>query len=558
MGQNPSQVGIFFRSTRYYVPFSEKSKRNEGKNTKFLTQILVDWQKKAFFLWLFFVQSLFAGEKTPKDVSVQELLAQGLSPKLVAQWKAKANQSRESFFEWKRSLAGNDAKLVSKVWKVLHLSYPKAQKSELQQGKPTQKEFAKVAKGNQNPSQTSETKVDEVFVGLSTQNLDVRNLPLEEKNHSAVSIGGNQNGNRYVLEKRDEQFLYGIDLNLQSYRITSGSRYKPIPHFYFDKDPNFYSQLDRPGSPLPQPIQSSHFFGTQFPYEGKKGELGGFFANGFSHHPGIYFSSPNNSYAGVWSPGGQKSSFFVNDTIQLDTFGNHRIQSETIFDKKESVGFLYTKSESKDSVYFFDSTVYRDSPLLYGNVANGEIRPEIPQTLGYARGSYKHLFGGEGLSSQEGHRYETGSSVFFPMFASNWGNLLYRYRKYNETGNYHFEEIGRGVFYEWRKDKTVISLGFESRERGGQWEGKIAIPISSGQLIELSALFREGQLYTRSWFENWTYASDFNINLSDREEILKLKFVSSFLSLNVSYSKREESPNPILFINFQFLHRMEI
>ncbi|TGM01240.1 hypothetical protein EHQ79_07245 [Leptospira jelokensis] len=518
----------------------------------------MDWQKKTLFLWLFFVQSLFAGEKTPKDVSVQELLTQGLSPKLVAEWKENLKLSRESFLDWKRSLKGNDAKLVSKVWKVFRLSYPKTPKSEPPPKKPTKNELARTTKGNLHPNQTNETPTDGVFVGLGTQNLDVRNLPIEEKNHSTVCVGGNQNGNRYVLEKRDEQFLYGVDFTKQSYRFTSGSRYKPIPHFYFDKDPNFYSQLDRPGSPLPQPLQSSHFFGIQLPYEGKKREFGSFFANGFSHHPGFYFNSPNNSYAGVWSPGGQKSSLFVNDTYQFESFGNHRIQSESIFDKKETVGFLYIKSESKDSVYFFDSTIYRDSPLLYGNVANGELRPEIPQTLGYARGSYKHLFGGEGLSSLEGHRYETGSSVFFPLFVSNWGNLLYRYRKYSERGNYQFEELGRAVIYEWRKEKTVISIGFEAREKRGQWEGKIAIPISSGQLIELSALFREGNFYTRSWFENWTYASDFNINLSDREEILKIKFISSFMSLNVSYSKKEESPNPILFINFQFLQRFEI
>lgn len=560
MGQNASQVGIFFALAKEYVPFSKKSKRNEGKNSKILTPILVDWQKKALFLWVFFVQSLFAGEKTPKDVSVQELLKQGLSPKLVAIWKSKANQSREAFLEWKRSLQGKEAKLVSKVWKVLNLSYPKPPKSDSISRKPKNTGPNKSRSWEEGPrKETSPSLVtNELFVGLSYQNLDVRNLPIEEKNHSGIFLGGNHNGQRYSIEKRDEGFLYGIDFTSQRYRLTSGSRYKPIPHFYFDKDPNFYSQMDRPNSPLPQPIQNSHFFGSQIPLFGQKAELGGFFSQGFSPHPGIYFTSPNKSYASVWSPGDTKSSFFMNDQFALEKWGKHRIQSESIFDKKESVGFLYTKSESQNSEYFFDSTLYRDSPLLYGNVASGEFRPEIPQTLGYMRGSYKHRFGGETLSSIEGHRYESGVSGFFPFWISDWGNLLYRYREYKESGSYQLTEIGRAVCYEWRKEKTVWSVGYEWRELGGQWEGKIAIPFQSGQLIELSALFREGNLKTRAWFENWTYATDFNINLTEREEILKLKFVSSFLSLNVSYSKREENPNPILFLNFQFLHRFEI
>ncbi|TGM54954.1 hypothetical protein EHQ91_08360 [Leptospira biflexa] len=517
----------------------------------------MDWQKIALILWFIFVQSLFAGEKLPKDVSVETLLKRGFSPKLVAIWKQKTQGTREDFFLWKRNLRGKEASLVAKLWKEEALSYPPA-KQRL--GKAEENRNQSMANRTSDPRSLSPDPFlgEYWFVGLSHQNLDVQYLPREEKNHSAISLGGFQKGQRFVFEKRDDEFLYGLDLVKNSYRLTSGNRYKPIPHFYFAKDPNFYSQMDRPNSPLPQPLQSSHFFGYQFPMEGKHLEFGIYSAPGFSAYPGIYYVSPNKSYSGVWSPGENKSSFFINDFFDLQNGGKHRVQSESIFHPKESVGFFYSKSEMNDSSIFFDSTLYRDSPLLYGNLSIGENRPEIPQTLGYMRGSYKHLLGGETLSSMDGHRYERGVSGFFPLFVSDLGNIIYRYREYNESGNYNFNEIGRAIFYEWRKDRTVCSLGFESRDLGGQWEGKIAIPIYLGQLLELSAILREGNLKTRAWFENWTYASDFNINLTDREEIIKIKYVSHFLSLNVSYSEKENMPAPIVFINFQFLHLFEI
>lgn len=523
---------------------------------------MVDWQKITLFLWFIFVQSLFAGEKTPKDVPVSTLLKTGFPPKLVATWKEKANGPREAFFKWKSGLKGKEAALVSQIWKTESLSYPVEPKTK-------EKDSRNEVRMNQEmflggiPGPFSQSKVsdpflgDGWFLGLSHQNLDVQYLPRDEKNHSAFAVGRIQKGNRFILEKRDEEFLYGIDFVTHSFRFTSGNRYKPIPHFYFAKDPNFYSQMDRVNSPLPQPIQSSHFFGYQFTNISKNLEIGIYTAPGFSLYPGVYITSPNKSYSGVWSPGENKSSLYVNDSYDLGNLGKHRIQSESIFNPKETVGFLYSKSEFQDSKFLFDSTIYRDSPLLYGNVSSGEIRPEIPQTLGYLRGSYKHLIGGEGLSSMEGHRFEKGSSFFFPFVVSEIGNILYRYRSYFESGNYEYNEIGRAVFYEWRKDRSVCSVGFESREFGGQWEGKIAVPIRSGHLLELSTIFREGNLKTRAWFENWTYASDFNINLTDREEIIKLKYVSPFLSLNVSYSEKENVTAPILFINFQFLHLIE-
>lgn len=94
---------------------------------------------------------------------------------------------------------------------------------------------------------------------MSYQNLDVRYLPRKEKNHSSVFLGGKGKGQIWILEKRDEEFSYGVNLTYKPFRFTSGSRYKPIPHFYFAKDPNFYSQLERTGSPLPQPITFSNF-----------------------------------------------------------------------------------------------------------------------------------------------------------------------------------------------------------------------------------------------------------------------------------------------------------
>ncbi|EMY62368.1 hypothetical protein [Leptospira terpstrae] len=512
-------------------------------------------------MWISLVQTLNAVEKTPDQVSVPQLLQAGFPPHLAATWKTKAKLSPEKFLEWKRSLKGKEANLVSRVWKEQEINLYTSKQRFHGNDSPNSKSFkyAKDIKSKDIPTKSLEgsDSLYELFLGMSYQNLDVRYLPRKEKNHSSLFIGGRGKGQIWILEKRDEDLSYGANLTSQQFRFTSGSRYKPIPHFYFAKDPNFYSQLERTDSPLPQPILQSHFFGYRFLKEGKEYEWGIYHANAFSVYPGIYFVSPNKSYSAVWSAGENKSSFYINDNWNSKDWGNHRVQSESILNQKESVGFFYLKSESPESKYFLDATVYRDSPLLYGVVSPSEVRPEIPQILGYTRGSFKHFLGFEYLNSLEGHRKESGRSGFFPFFLSEWGNLLYRYREYNESGNYQWNEIGRAAFYEWRKEKAVVSFGFEARENGGQWEGKLAIPIDNGNLLEFSAIFREGQPKTRAWFENWTYATDFNINLTDRAEIIKLKWVSPFISLNVSYSEKENDPNPILFINFQLLQKID-
>ncbi|TGK84438.1 hypothetical protein EHQ31_00625 [Leptospira montravelensis] len=525
----------------------------------------MDWQKFGVILWILFVQTLVAVEKKPDQVSVPQLLKAGFPPHLAAAWKEKSKQPPEKFLEWKKSLKGKEAALVSKVWKEQKITlYDNKQRLAYNKTYRKNEKSTKEEKNQKSKeTQTSKPKEgfdssDELFFGLSYQNLDVRYLPRKEKNHSSVFLGGKGKGQIWILEKRDEEFSYGVNLTYQTFRFTSGNRYKPIPHFYFAKDPNFYSQLERTGSPLPQPITYSNFLGYRLLNDAKEYELGIYHANAFSYYPGVYFVSPNKSYSGVWSPGDNKSSLYINDSWNHKEWGSHRIQSESIFNKKESVGFVYLKSESPESKFFLDATVYRDSPLLYGIVSPEEVRPQIPQSLGYSKISFKHWIGSEFLGSKEGHRYENGRSGFFPCFISEWGNLIYRYREYNESGNYHWNEIGRAVFYEWRKEKAVVTFGFESRENGGQWEGKLAMPFGTSNLLELSGIFREGQPKTRAWFENWTYATDFNINLTDRQEIIKLKWVSSFISLNVSYSEKENDPNPILFINFQLLHKIDL
>lgn len=524
----------------------------------------MDWQKIGVILWISFVQTLFAVEKKPDQVTIPQLLKAGFPPHLAAAWKEKSKQSPEKFLEWKKSLKGKEAALVSKVWKEQQITvYESKQKFAGNHTDPKNERYPEKEKNPKTRETTSKTKEtqdfsDELFFGMSYQNLDVRYLPRKEKNHSSVFFGSKGKGQIWILEKRDEEFSYGVNLTYKPFRFTSGSRYKPIPHFYFAKDPNFYSQLERTGSPLPQPITFSNFFGYRLLVDTKEYELGIYHAASFSSYPGLYFVSPNKSYSGVWSAGDNKSSLYINDSWNHKDLGSHRIQSESISNKQESVGFVYLKSESPGSQFFFDATAYRDSPLLYGVVSPEEVRPQIPQSLGYTRISYKHLVGSEFLSSVEGHRYENGRSGFFPFFFSEWGNLIYRYREYNESGNYQWNDIGRAGFYEWRKEKAVISFGFESRENGGQWEGKLAIPFGTNNLLELSGIFREGNLLTRAWFENWTYATDFNINLTDRAEIIKLKWVSPFISLNVSYSEKENDPNPILFINFQLLQKIDL
>jgi len=395
------------------------------------------------------------------------------------------------------------------------------------------------------------------FLSGTYQILDTRYLPMEMRNHSSLLVGGTFNYGKAIFEKRDTEFTYGTELNYRYLHIFSGQRYKPLPNFYFAKDPNFFSNFDRKDSYLPQPLNESYFAGVNFNPTGTSHMIGIYSAKSVSPEPGLYFVSPNKSYSITIAPHTKIGSLYINDSFKnfLLRSWNTNLQGEGIGKVENYVGFFYLRSVSEELKLKIDITTYRDNQFISLPTSDFEGKNGIKQDLGYIRFRYKEYFVMEGLNSKEGLRYESGYGLQVPFLYGDWGALVMRFRNYSEEGFYHVSAGGRGLFYEFRNQKTIFSLGSEIRDRHYQWEGKVSVPLNNMYFLELSCLYREAGIPMRSWFENWSYATDFNMNLVDRREIWKLKFVGPDLSLNLSISEKSDSQTFIYYANFQFNHR---
>lgn len=130
----------------------------------------MDWQKIGVILWISFVQTLFAVEKKPDQVTIPQLLKAGFPPHLAAAWKEKSKQSPEKFLEWKKSLKGKEAALVSKVWKEQQITvYENKQKLAEESTYQKKERYPEKEKNPKTKETTTKTKEapdfsDELFL----------------------------------------------------------------------------------------------------------------------------------------------------------------------------------------------------------------------------------------------------------------------------------------------------------------------------------------------------------------------------------------------------------
>jgi len=404
------------------------------------------------------------------------------------------------------------------------------------------------------PVKNKELNEDFFFVGGSYQVLDLRNIPLDKRNHSSLLVGRMFKLGKLLFEKRDEHFVYSAELQNRYFYFSAGNRYKPLPNFYFAKDPNFFSNFDKKDSFLPQPLTESYFLGMYLFPSTQNFLFGVYSAKNVSEEPGFYLVNQNKSYAATLSGQNKIGSLFINDKFR-NVFGagwNLNLQGEAQGKTNNYVGFFYLRGLSDNNRLKIDLTGYRDNQLLLLSTNDSLEKNGVKQDLAYARIRYREYYVLETLSSTEGLRYESGYGVHLPFLYGEWGAFIFRYRDYTEDGFYVNRKKGYGLFYEYRDLNTVFSIGAESRDKHYQSEMKMSFPFPEQYFLEISCLYRESGLAMRSWFENWSFATDFNMNLVDRKEIWKLKFVGPDVSLNISISEKYDSPTYIYYANFQF------
>ncbi len=468
---------------------------------------------------------------------------------------ARAGKEKETFQLWLDKLPDKKRK------KILAVLLSNNVKLKIEKTKPSLNGLNTKSKTNATisipKSRTNDESPDFFFVGGSYQILDTRYLPLDRRNHSSLFLGQSTSHTKWILEKRDTKFVYGFETHYSYFDLYLGNRYKPIQNFYFAKDADFFSNFDSNKSHLPQPLNESYFLGFKLNPNSTNSLFGVYSSKSVSEEPGLYLVSPEKKYSLTWAPYTRIGSLFINDSYTFGTTNVWRtnVQGEALGRSDNFVGFLYTRSQNQNGDIKIDATVYRDKDILAIPTSELFERNGTTQDLGYSRIRWKEYFALEALNSLQGLRVESGYGIHFPLLYGNYGALVVRYRDYKEDGLSKVNAAGRGLFYEYRNDKIIISIGGEDRDGFRQGEGKLSIPIYKTYFFEMSCLYRDQGIQLRSWFENWSFATDFNMNLVDRKEIWKLKFVGRDLSLNVSISERMDQATYIYYTNFQFNYR---
>jgi hypothetical protein len=527
-------VALFLLMSAYFPLMPEK----------FLNYPVSFWYKEGFSL--------------PESAEIVK--ESGKDKEAFLRWLKKQNEKRQKKIT--AILLSNKINLYP-AWRAGN--EPSASNENYTRSKISSKQNSFIAQDKKYQSNTKDTtgsfgnlmNSDFFFLGGSYQNLDTRYLPLELRNHSSVMLGGSTRDGKWIFENRDSKLVFGGEYSHSYFHLAGGNRYKPLPNFYFAKDPNFFSNFDRKNSHLPQPLQESYFAGIKIHPTQPAPMFGIYSAKSVSEEPGFYFVSPSKSYATTWAPYSRIGSVFINDTYKnvFASGWNANIQGEGLGRSENYIGFVYARGQSETNALNIDATAFRDNLFLSLPTSELVERSSVKQDLGFVRIRFKEYFAWEGLRSQEGLRFENGYGIHFPIWYGEFGGLVLRYRNYEEAGFYSGLAVGRGLFYEFRNGKIIISIGGEKRDKYTQGEAKLSIPLSETYFMELSCLYRDAGIPLRSWFENWSYATDFNMNLVDRKEIWKLKFVGPDVSLNVSISEKMESPTYIYYANFQFNYK---
>ncbi|MCG9875429.1 MAG: hypothetical protein MH321_11660 [Leptospiraceae bacterium] len=382
---------------------------------------------------------------------------------------------------------------------------------------------------------------------------------IDEKGSKASNLWADVSWEEFSLlaEQRNERELGAIRYQSELVEISYGHRYKSIPGFFFGKDPDFFSALT-----ADQPIQRSAFL--QFlPFHYSPGIF--WLPDITGDSMGFSFLSWQKKLAASHSPQTKVNSLYTNFFREKISLGNGtRIYwtwvSEAIGTRSNYYGTEFLRFDLYPVDIFIEASTYKNA---FGKLNQGRdsfqdsILSSNPLVSSGAIGfeKYSRL---EIIDSIDGSLRETITGAQIPLW--QFSNLapVYRYREYLVTESLedsrlqHFTRSSTALLQGHYK-RLFWSLGREFRSnqdrttemnlswRGNDWN------------LETSILFQKEGNQFRTPFLRYYGDDKLQPTLTDRANVMRFRFKTNFVDINVSTSERFERRGTLVYMNIQFL-----
>jgi hypothetical protein len=353
---------------------------------------------------------------------------------------------------------------------------------------------------------------------------------------------------RGSLESRNDRSLASVEWKNSKFYASFGHRFKPIPGFYFAKDPSQYSPLD----PLiPQPLTQIQFLG----FITKGIGWGGYIK---PNDRGLYLGNQSHTWAIAYGAD-QKEGFFVYrpGTESWNQNWKLRQSMEWIGSKSSFFGF-WNLNLDHNLGYRIYSSLYRDqNGKLFQT--SPELEPKSSQGIQAGHFTIKSLDHGklEFFTQTEESRVSKVFGGWLNLWNTNWGNLTSSYRNYeiHTDDQKKLPGIGRGIGWEWETFQNYFLLYYEEREgKDRVSEFKWGYRPSQAWKWEFSAIWNAKSNQIPSLYEQWTDGFDMNASFVDKLYIMKLRITGENFRAVLSGSRKEEGRGDILYINVQYKH----
>lgn len=362
----------------------------------------------------------------------------------------------------------------------------------------------------------------------------------------------------FSIEKRRERDLGGFEYKNKRLYFSTGHRYKPIPGFYFLRDPYFYSAFQNPEhGVVQQPLILSGFLGSIWNSWGS----GLFIGKGIAEkNPGIYIHSPKEIMGIAYAPE-SKTGFISLNYRNIYVAGNKLLltgSSQIYGTKLNYFGYVINRIYIPSEKFEIYSAFTKDDRVNSLNLSQDKFGA-IPDRYGLVvKFSYNYYNRLEHFS--EIYRYGresmtggNGALFSIPMGSMCFGGRYYDKKEFNDPDYARIYGIlAATASWEWKKNSEEFIIRYEerkNRDRLIEWKTTLR-PLHDWRL-EISTLISKKENQLRSVYEQWSDGENINTILTDRETVIKLKIIGSYIVINISGSRTKKGED-IFYSNLQF------